>query len=62
MHFVFLKEDGLTDDALSVLRQLSKAPEGIVILQTQKSPNFKPKMKQSIPEGKFSIIRLFFKE
>jgi hypothetical protein len=58
MHFVLLNEGELKEDISSVLKQLSKAPGGIVILQTRASPSLEPKLKQSVPE-KLSIIELF---
>ena len=60
MHFVLLKEEDMVE-GLSVLEQLSKAPEGIVVLQTQKSSKLRPWLKQSLPEGNFSVIKLFSK-
>ena len=59
MHFVFLNEDDVQESTFSVLRQLSKAPGGIVVLQTRSSSSLEQKMKQSIPEERFSILKLF---
>ena len=58
MHFVFLNEGDLNDYTVSILKQLSEAPGGIVILKTQSSSGLKQKMKESIPEEKISIIKL----
>ena len=58
MHFVLLNEGDLDDYTVSILKQLSEAPGGIVVLQTQSSSGLKQKMKQSISEENFSIIKL----
>ena len=57
MHFVLLNEGGLKKDISPVLKQLSKAPGGIVILQTRASPSLEQKLKQTV-QDKFSIIEL----
>ena len=57
MHFVLLKEDDMTEGTLSVLKQLSNASGGIVVIQTQSSSKLKPWLKQSISAEKFSIIK-----
>ena len=58
MLFVFLNEGDLDDYTVSILKQLSEAPGGIVVLQTQSSSGLKQKLKQSVPEEKMSIIKL----
>ena len=60
MHFIFLNEGDLDDYTLQILKQLSEAPGGIVVLQThgQSSSGLKQKLKQSVPEEKMSIIKL----
>ena len=58
MLFVFLNEGDLDDYTVSILKQLSEAPGGIVLLQTQSSSGLKQKLKQSVPEEKMNIIKL----
>ena len=65
MHFVLIKEVDLTERTVELLQQLSEAPGGVVILQTEPSAsnnNLQKKLEEtSISKGKFSVIMLFTK-
>ena len=64
MNFVLIKEVDLTGKTVELLQQLSEAPGGVVILQTEPSASNKSlqkKLETFIRNGKFSIITLFSK-
>ena len=64
MNFVLIKEVDLTGKTVELLQQLSEAPGGVMILQTDQSPSasnksLQKKLETSIRKGKFSVITLF---
>ena len=64
MHFVFLNENDLNDTALEVLKNLSQAPGGIAILQSERSASNKSlqeKLLVKMPREKWSVLKLFNK-
>ena len=63
MNFVLIKEVDLTETTVKLLQQLSEAPGGVMILQTDQSPSasnksLQKKLETSITKGKFSVITL----
>ena len=65
MHFILLNEDGFDDNAVEILKCLSRAPGGVVILQTEQSAkniSLQEKVEKLFPENKKSnLIKLFNK-
>ena len=64
MHFVFLNENDLNDATLEVLKNLSQAPGGIAILQSERSASNKSlqgKLLVKMPREKWSVLKLFNK-
>ena len=64
MHFVFLNEEDLNDATLEMLKNLSQAPGGIAILQSEHSASNKSlqeKLLVKMPREKWSVLKLFNK-